>query len=339
MPAEYVEGFTVREASWHGLETVLRNYPVMADLWSGDPERDPYILAGHDFDLEEVDLFMRLERDVPGVGKVVTFPRLDAFRAMRNSKTGTVFQVAKDSYVGIPNNVGWEMAEAILKDPNARVSTGGVLKDGAVCFLLVELDEPFIIPGDDSPTKPYLNVHWYHDGSGALRGFRTAIRTVCANTLDLGWASAQEENVSFSIRHTRNAADRVEEVKLALSGLRSSTQEYIDMASDLAAVQVTAEQRELFVRTFIPEPVGDVVSETVRENIARDRKKVRDLFEGPTIPDAHRDTAYGLVQAGVEYLDWLRGYRNSDTLFGRQLLRTEPLKRKLVPMVRELVSA
>lgn len=340
MPALFNEGFVVREPAWHGLATVLGDYPLMGDLWSGDPTKDPYILAGHDFDLEEVELYMRQTRFVPGVGDTVTFPRLAEFRAMRNSKTGTVFQVAKDSYAAIPNNVGWELAERFVDaNPNVKVTTGGVLKDGAVCWLLLQLDEPFTIPGDDSTTLPYVNVHWSHDGTGALRAFRTLIRTVCINTLDAGWAAAEQQNVTFSIRHTKNAEVRIEDAKAALSGLRSQTEAYIELATELGTLHVTPQQRLHFVQTLIPSPVGDVVSDQVRENIARDQNKVLSLFEGPTIPEAHKDTAYGLVQAGVEYLDWLRGYRNSDTLFGRQLLRTEPLKQKLVPMVRELVSA
>ena len=75
------------------------------------------------------------------------------------------------------------------------------------------------------------------------------------------------------------------------------------------------------------------------DNILRERVKVRAIFDGPTIPEAHRYTAYGLVQAGIEYLDHLRAFRNSDTYLGRTLLRDEPLKRKLVPMVRELAAS
>ena len=93
-----------------------------------------------------------------------------------------------------------------------------------------------------------------------------------------------------------------------------------------------------FVQTLIPEPVGQVVSEKVRENVLRDRSKVRGIFDGPTIP-FNGSNAYELVQGGVEYLDWLRGYRNSETLFRRQLLTTDSLKASLVPMVKELVSA
>ena len=104
-------------------------------------------------------------------------------------------------------------------------------------------------------------------------------------------------------------------------------------------MSVSDEQRERFVTTFIPKPEAEVISDQVLDNILRERAKVRAIFDGPTIPEAHRNTAYGLVQAGIEYLDHLRSYRNSDTYLGRTLLRDEPLKRKLVPMVRELAAA
>jgi len=337
VPADYTDGFAVREASWHGLETLLQDFPLMGDLWSGDPTRDPYILAGHDFDLEEVELFMRQTRNIPGVGDTVTFPKLKGYRGILNSKTGEVFQVAADSYSTIGNEVGWQLAQLFVdNDPNVKVATGAVLGGGATCFLLLQLDEPFVVPGDDTTTYPYVNVHWNHDGTGALKGFRTFIRTVCRNTLNLGLSQAQQANLAFSIRHTKNADLKVDEVKRALSGVRTATEAFVAEATELASLPVTKEQREKFVQLLIPAPVGDVVSDRVRDNIDRDRNKVRSLFEGPTYPG---DTAYGLVNVGVEYLDWLRGYRNAETLFGRQLLRQEPLKQKLVPMVRELVSA
>lgn len=339
MPADYTEGFAVREASWHALETLLQDYPTLGDLYSGDPSRDPFILAGHDFDLDEVELYMKRERHIEGVGDTQTFPKLQGFRAIANSKTGTVFQVARDSWTSIANTVGWDLAVLFCdSDPNVRVATAATLGGGSTCFLLLELDEPFIIPGDTSTTLPYVNVHWNHDGTGALKGFRTAIRTVCRNTLDLGFAVARSDNVSFTIRHTKNADLKVEEVKAALSGLRSATEAYKAEMSELARLGVDSTTRERFVRALVPQPVGDVVSDRVQANIDRDRDKVRALFHGPTLP-LGGGNAYELVQAGVEYLDWLRPHKTPETLFGRQLLRTDSMKAKLIPMVRELVSA
>ena len=123
-----------------------------------------------------------------------------------------------------------------------------------------------------------------------------------------------------------------------IAGLRKDADAFIELGNELAAIPVTDVQRELFVQRFVPEPVADVVSDRVRQNIADARTAVRGIFDSPTIPEVHRNTAYGLVTAGVEYLDHLRGARNSDTYLGRTLLRDESLKSRLIPMVRELVE-
>jgi len=89
----------------------------------------------------------------------------------------------------------------------------------------------------------------------------------------------------------------------------------------------------------VPKPAAEVISDRVLDNIMSARARVRGLFETPSIPEAHKNTAYGLVLAGGEYLDHLRGYNNSDTYLNRTLLREESLKARLIPMVRELVAA
>jgi phage/plasmid-like protein (TIGR03299 family) len=213
------------------------------------------------------------------------------------------------------------------------------VKAGAVCYLSARVDEPQTVTGDDSPIYPYVVVLWTHDGSGALQARRTSVRPVCWNTISLGEAEARRSGRNFTFRHTKNVLARIEEAKRVIAGAREETAAFVELANELARVSVTDEQRERFVTTFIPKPEAEVISDQVLDNILRERTKVRAIFDGPTIPEAHRNTAYGLVQAGIEYLDHLRSYRNSDTYLGRTLLRDEPLKRKLVPMVRELAAA
>ena len=100
------------------------------------------------------------------------------------------------------------------------------------------------------------------------------------------------------------------------------------------------EDRKKFIVEFIPAPPTTVViSDRVLDNIMDARNKVERLFDSPTISEVHRNTAYGLLQVGIEYLDHLRGYHNSDTYLGRTLLKDEPLKRRLVPMIKKLTRA
>ena len=82
------------------------------------------------------------------------------------------------------------------------------------------------------------------------------------------------------------------------------------MSSEPATIPVTVQQRELFVTQFLPMPPEVLVSERVERNVEHGRAVVRNLFQGPTIPEPHKLTAYALRLAGVEYLDHLRGYRN-----------------------------
>jgi phage/plasmid-like protein (TIGR03299 family) len=329
MPAYFTEGFSVRVPMWHGLGVILNDFPG----WD-----EAYVLAGHDFTVEEQDVFIKAERPIFGDNSLVTFPKLPGYKAVTNSKTGSVFAVHNSTYEVIQNPVGWELAKLLVADSNVRVETAGVLKDGAVCWALLSLDEPFTVDGDNSPTYPFVTVSWAHDGSAALRCFPTSIRVVCWNTHSMAVDKAEADGRAFTFRHTKNVADRIDDARDVMAGVRASSAQFRELANELAAITVTDRQREQFVTTFLPQPLG-VISDRVIDNMLSDREGLRAIFDSPTMPEAHRNTAYGLVEAGVEYLDHIRGSRNAGTKFGRTLLRPEPLKAKLVPMVRELVNA
>lgn len=327
MPAYYDQGFAVREKSWHGLETLLDEFPT---------REEGMALAGHNYTMIERPVYVGEE---PGsILDLDTRKRLPGWKAIVREDNGTVLHVTKDSYTIIPNSVGWDIAEA-LGGEGAKFETGMTLKEGAVCLVCVWLDEPVHITGDDSATLPYGIVRWTHDGSGSLVCRSTSVRVVCANTDEASAFEARKRGTEFSFRHTKNALDRIEDAKMAIRGIRLAHEEYVELAEELARTPVTAAQRERFVVEFLPMPPEALVSDRVRSNVDEGRTLVRNLFDGPTIPEAHKLTAYGLRLAGVEYLDHLRGYRNSDTYVGRQLLRTEPAKAKLATLIREVVAA
>jgi hypothetical protein len=87
-----------------------------------------------------------------------------------------------------------------------------------------------------------------------------------------------------------------------------------------------------------------VISDQVLDNILRERSKVRAIFDSPTVPEAHRNTAYGLVQAGIEYLDHLPKSELDDRLdipFDpslRAIVVGEAFPAKSVPDLRTLLA-
>ena len=364
MPAYFDQGFMVRKPAWHGLGVVLDEYPGRDEAMR---------LAGHDFKVIERDVALvgegcvadgpeisqikgwkalvkqnaRVEcESCRGTGKRLTHPAaLDCPFCNGTGEVisgddddGTVLHVAKDSYGVVQNDTGWDIVDAIVGE-GAKYETGITMKDGAVCSVLAWLPEPTKVPGDDSEILPWVNVAWSHDGSSAITARATSIRTVCWNTQSASEAEGKRLGTDFTFRHTKNVGDRIADAKLALQGVRDGHEAYMELANELAAIPVSDEQRELFVTQFIPTPPEALISDRVRANIEQGRANVRALFDGESVPDAHRNTAYGLHLAGVEYLDHLRPARSPETKYGRSLLRNEPAKAKLTKLIRECAVA
>jgi phage/plasmid-like protein (TIGR03299 family) len=213
------------------------------------------------------------------------------------------------------------------------------LKGGALINALVWLDEPVNIAGDDSPTFPFLSLSNAHDGSAALRALFTAIRIVCWNTYSAALASAERDKSLYTFRHVGNVAERIEEAKAVLMNLRADNAEWVELANDLFKLPAREEEVKTFTELFLPTPPAGTYSDRVAANIDRDRGIFTKLYNESYTTEGHRGTALGLVDAAVEYLDHVRGFRNADTKFGRSLLRSEPLKAKAVSIVREVCGA
>ena len=91
-----------------------------------------------------------------------------------------------------------------------------------------------------------------------------------------------------------------------------------------------------FLRRFLPDPPAAVQTDRADRFIAEARNSVWEIVnESPTVPDDQRRTAYGLWQAGVEYLDHLRAFRTPETYFKRTV-RPNPAKAQLAKLVSSL---
>ena len=345
MPAYFNTGFFVEETAWHGLGTVLDAPPATRE--------EAIVLAGHDYDVTAAPVFARFGtpeqpqyQEIPGWRQMIATSNGER----RSPFHGQLLNVAKDSYATIQNTVAYDFADAMV-DLGFERWAGITLKDGAECALTFKLNEPIVIAGDDSVTLPYFVLSWAHDGSGALRGRSTSIRAVCWNTVSAGEAEGKRLGTDFSIRHTQKWADRVEDAKKALVGARRDIETYRTVMEEYASIPVTPQARDLFLQALVldqkvasvPRFKADVAkgaySVRVQNNVERAVASAKALFNGATIPEEHQLTAYGLHLAGVEYLDHVRKAQSDATKVGRSLLRDEPAKARLTPLIREIVAA
>lgn len=362
MPAYFDTGFSVREPMWHGEGLVLDDYPVdwtdarkkaglewepairptyqmpigigcslcKRPLGMMHTDACPALMLG-DNGARHVDL-----TDIDSGELMAGIHEVESHRLVVRDDTEEVLGMVSDQFSLISHAKMGGILEAVLGIANVKFETAGSCRNGAQVWALAYLDEPFTVAGDDSETLPFIVLLNNHDGSGACKLISTSVRVVCWNTYRAAEMQGERTGRQYVFRHVGDVEDRVDEAVKALAGVRDDAAEWDALAKELFGLKVTDPMVDDFLALFLPEPVGEVASPIVHANVEKARKVFRTLyFDSPTC-DAHVGTALGIVDASVEYLDHVRGFRNRDTLMGRTLLRPEPLKAKAVNIVREL---
>ena len=318
--ARFDRGFTVREPAWHGLATVLDEYPGREKAME---------LAGHNWEPIARPVFAYDP-------ETATYSAVNGWKALTRSDNHAAIACQRDSYEIVKNATLWDICDNIVNLPNVRYETAGILNGGALLWVLAWLDEPTVIKGDDSATYPFVMVSTSHDGTGACKASAINIRTVCVNTFRAAERQSAASGLEYVFRHSKNVNARIEEAKAALKGARTVHSEFIALCNELADMSVSPEGRRHFLSRFIPEPEAAVCTARVRQNILEARQAIVRVLEGSrTIAEAHRGTALGLFNAGVEYLDHLRGYRNSESYFRRCMMSQDRLKASLIALAHE----
>lgn len=325
MPANVDSMFSVREMPWHREGTVIQDYPG-----SWDEARK---LAGLDWEPELAPVFRQY--DLAAALGPENYEKVEGFNIIQRSDTGAILSVRPESYTLITHEEMGGIVEAVLKQDNVKWETAGSLSGGKAVWCLCRLDEPVVLPGDNSPTLPYLGITNHHDGTGACALRTTSVRIVCANTMGAAEAEGERTGTTFSFVHRASWREHLDEAREAVMNARRQFRAYVKLSEDLLQIPVTPGQTELFVRMFIPEPPETMITDRVARNIDAARQAVRGILASVTMNEVP-DSAYKLVQAGVEYLDHARTARSWETKLGRTLLRPEPLKQRAVTLAREV---
>jgi phage/plasmid-like protein (TIGR03299 family) len=263
-------------------------------------------------------------------------------QAIIRDDTYAVLATPTDSFKLIYHHQMGELLEAYTEawrkaGAEVKFETAGSVRGGAMVWALVWLDEPYSIPGDDSPTYPFACLLNAHDGSAACRLGPVQIRIVCWNTWKMAEAELERGQHGVVLRHAGNVEERLEDAKASLAGMRDEAKAWQVLAADLASINVDDAVVQTFLHEFIPIP------ENTTERVRNSRQERQDMFkallaESPTLAPLP-DTAYKLVQAAGEYLDHVRPFRSHDTYLARTLLRPEPIKGNVIKLVREIASA
>ena len=118
-----------------------------------------------------------------------------------------------------------------------------------VWILARKVDNELNKVGDDNVER-YVVLMNSHDGSTPVFMQPTTIRVVCANTLD--YALSKESPLRFSIKHTTNVKERLEEVTSALSFAEGNWRKAHEIMNRMVEHEMNFQQVKLYFEAVIP---------------------------------------------------------------------------------------
>ena len=185
--------FSVRQPAWHGLGTVVQDYPT---------SRQAIAFAGLDYEVVKAPLFAK------GADPLVSFAVPHQYATMRTD-SNAVFGVVGKDYQIVQNTDAFAFFDAIVGGGDGILyETAGALGDGQRIFITAKLPGYIRVGNSDDVTEKYIFLTTSHDGSGSITAAFTPVRIVCQNTLNAALRSAA--NV-VRIRHTAGAKERLEQ--------------------------------------------------------------------------------------------------------------------------------
>jgi phage/plasmid-like protein (TIGR03299 family) len=298
MPAN-IFAYAGRQAAWHKLGTVTGNHMTFAEVQQ----------HGLDYSVFKSQLRDGLSRPVSAWG---TFRWNASDRTNGNKEAAVFLGVVGEDYQVIQHADGFRTMDALVASVDgAHYETAGALGNGERVWGLADLNLAVTVGRDEQ--RGYLLFCTGHDGSLSHQYRLCMTRVVCANTLSA--ALSERTRAKLTIRHTKNAPERLEGVQDALAGIRGDLMTVEEKLTFLATRRVTRESMEGILDRLFPKSKDDDGAEkessTRRKNVLAEVLALYELNDGNAFPE-QRGTAYALLNAVTNYTDHLRSSRGGN---------------------------
>lgn len=214
--------------------------------------------------------------------------------------------VAGERYGIVQNEAAFGMFDHL----SPAWEAAGQFKGGALVYGQAATDHTIVLDptGAADTIKPFVVVSTTHDGSGALRIGRTALRLDCLNMFNLMFGNLQH---AISVRHTLKVEDRMKAIVRAWKENGAYFSRLEDEAKALFAAKATDAQFWAIVDQFQGErPDANVKgAQTKWDN---SRELYAQAWNGEPNAKAH-GTAWGVFNALIERNQWGRTIQSTPT--------------------------
>jgi phage/plasmid-like protein (TIGR03299 family) len=216
-------------------------------------------------------------------------------KAIIRPDTGRILGVFKQGF-RIHEYKRWlvDHIETILDD-ELSIGSAGLLKDGAVAWVQVELPETCTTP-EGIAFRPFLSAATSLDGSLSSTYQTGAQLIVCDNTLSAALASNNAKRVK--IKHSRRSLSRVVDVRDALGIIHQAADDFAAEVKQLCQIEVSRARWSAFLDEHAPVPAEHGRSRTIAQT---KRLTLNHLWNRDQRVSPWRGTAFGVVQAVNTY--------------------------------------
>lgn len=296
--------------AWHGLGTVIpgglsdaASVLKAARLdWTVEKRA---IMYGH-----------RVIDEITGEERSILREVPDAYATVRTD-TGAALGTVGKIYTPVQNLEAYDMLTELI-GLGMVCESAGSMGGGSRVFVTAEIPEPLVIDpnGVADQIRQFLAIMNSHDGKSPLVAVVTPWRILCGNTHRFALNGASKKNgTKFTIRHTKNAKNKMEEARRVLGLTVEYYSEFADEATELAHYEgFTHEDLDELLRE-----VWEVNEDSKRSvTVAQSRtEKIHDLFD----LEASRvgRTAFAAENAVTAYVDHFASLKPRGDLRGNRL--------------------
>jgi phage/plasmid-like protein (TIGR03299 family) len=222
---------------------------------------------------------------------------LEDYQAIGRDDTHEVFKVFRSSY-HIHQYRDWLLTTVSrLIDDDLSVASAGLLKNGGVAWVSIELPENIQTPSGFD-VRPQLLATTSHDGSLASTFKMSSVAVVCDNTLQIGLSG--EGQVS-RVRHSKHSDGRLQSIRDALELVHIGGEDIVAEINRLSQIKVDDFQFNRIVKTLMPVPTLETSNQAGVTRAENKQDRIRSLYNSDVRVAPWRGTALGVVQAWNTY--------------------------------------
>ena len=218
----------------------------------------------------------------------------DKLVANTRSDNGEILGMVSNRYQVVQNTESFDMVNEMLKSGLISLEKMGELDGGRRTWLIAKMQDQKVV---EDKVTPYLIFQNSHDGSTNLRVGIAPLRIVCQNQFNVAFKNTEQQ---WSIRHTSNAQNRLEEAKNTILLANDYMDTFTKDAEALVNKKVDQSQYWNIMKKLYP--VNDEMSDLRKERIGEELKAIRKLYVHADDLQNYRGTAWGIFNAISDYV-------------------------------------